>query len=239
MSRRLSWGLGLLLVAGLVLGAFFVLPFRSWLPGGTVADVPNRLVVNGTALNRLFPEPQVGEKLVFTQEKRGFSQARLKKGDEVRALLSISDVTTSPASRAKFSDSGSALAGWPLVEQGDQSSALLVADRFQVKVLGQGAGLSPDERHELLGAFNLQALAALNPAWATKSLPQAQQPQAPSLAAQSRATKPSLAAQPPAAQTSASASPGSPTQPSANMLAALKAARAAAHRETAVLTPAA
>ena len=89
MSRRLSWGLGLLLIAGLVLGAFFVLPFRSWLPGGTVADVPNRLVVNGTALNRLFPAPEAGEKLVFTQEKRGFSQARLKQGDAVRALLSI------------------------------------------------------------------------------------------------------------------------------------------------------
>ena len=96
MSRRLSWGLGLLLIAGLVLGGFFVLPFRSWLPGGTVADVPNRLVVNGTALNRLFPAPEAGETLVFTQEKRGFSQARLKQGDAVRALLSISDVTTPP-----------------------------------------------------------------------------------------------------------------------------------------------
>ncbi len=235
MSRRLSWGLGLLLVAGFVLAGFFVLPFRSWLPGGTVADVPNRLVVNGTALNRLFPAPEAGEKLVFTQEKRGFSQARLKQGDEVRALLSISDVTTSPASRAKFSGSGSSLAGWPLVEQGDQSSALLVADRFQVKVLGQGAGLSPDERHELLGAFNLQALAALNPASATKSLPPAQPLAAQPLAAQPLA--PSLPAPSPAAP--ASTPPGSPLQPSANMLAALKAARAAAHRETAVLTPAA
>jgi|GEM_PF-291547 len=235
MSRRLSWGLGLLLIAGLVLGAFFVLPFRSWLPGGTVADVPNRLVVNGTALNRLFPAPEAGEKLVFTQEKRGFSQARLKQGDAVRALLSISDVTTSPASRAKFSSSGSALAGWPLVEQGDQSSALLVADRFQVKVIGQGAGLSLDERHELLGAFNLQALAALNPASTSKALPQAQ---APSLAAQSPAVRPSLAAPSPAAQPSLAA-PSPAARPNANRLAALQAARAAAHRETAVLTPAA
>ncbi len=225
MSRRLSWGLGLLLIAGLVLGGLFVLPFRSWLPGGTVADVPNRLVVNGTALNRLFPAPEAGEKLVFTQEKRGFSQARLKQGDAVRALLSISDVTTSPASRAKFSSSGSALAGWPLVEQGDQSSALLVADRFQVKVIGQGAGLSLDERHELLGAFNLQALAALNPASAQKALPQ--KAQAPSLPTPSQGARASLAAPSPAAPASA------------KRLAALKAARAAAHRETAVLTPAA
>jgi hypothetical protein len=231
--------LGLLLIAGLVLGAFFVLPFRSWLPGGTVADVPNRLVVNGTALNRLFPAPEAGEKLVFTQEKRGFSQARLKQGNEVRALLSISDVTTSPASRAKFSSSGSALAGWPLVEQGDQSSALLVADRFQVKVIGQGAGLSLDERHELLGAFNLQALAALNPASTSKALPQAPaQSQAPSLAAQSPAARPSLAAPSPAAQPSLAA-PSPAARPNANRLVALQAARAAAHRETAVLTPAA
>jgi hypothetical protein len=202
-----------------------------------VADVPNRLVVNGTALNRLFPAPEAGEKLVFTQEKRGFSQARLKQGDAVRALLSISDVTTSPASRAKFSSSGSALAGWPLVEQGDQSSALLVADRFQVKVIGQGAGLSLDERHELLGAFNLQALAALNPASTSKALPQAQA-QAPSLAAQSPAARPSLAAPSPAAQPSLAA-PSPAARPNANRLAALQAARAAAHRETAVLTPAA
>lgn len=164
MSRRLSWGLGLLLVAGLVLGAFFVLPFRSWLPGGTVADVPNRLVVNGTALNRLFPEPQVGEKLVFTQEKRGFSQARLKQGAEVRALLSISDVASSPASRNKFIHSEERLQSWPLVDQGSQASALLVADRFQVKVIGQGNGLDVQQRHELLGSFDLSALAALNPA---------------------------------------------------------------------------
>ena len=228
MSRRLYWGLGLLLIAGLVLGGFFVLPFRSWLPGGTVADVPNRLVVNGTALNRLFPAPEAGETLVFTQEKRGFSQARLKQGDAVRALLSISDVTTSPASRTKFGSSGSALAGWPLVEQGDQSSALLVADRFQVKVIGQGAGLSLDERHELLGAFNLQALAALNPASAQKALSQAQV-KAPSLGSQSPEARPSLPAP----------SPSPAAQSSANRLAALQAARAAAHRQPAILTPAA
>ena len=143
MSRRLSWGLGLLLVAGLVLGAFFVLPFRSWLPGGTVADVPNRLVVNGTALNRLFPEPQVGEKLVFTQEKRGFSQARLKQGDEVRALLSISDVTSSPASRAKFSGSGSTMAGWPLGGAGGPVECPAGGRPLPGEGAGPGGGAEP------------------------------------------------------------------------------------------------
>jgi hypothetical protein len=164
MSRNLRWGIGLLLIAGLLLGAFFFLPFRSWLPGGTVGDIPTREVVNGSNFNRLFPRPQPGEELVFTQEKRGFSQARLKRGDEVKALLSISDVTTAPASRGKFQHSSEQLQSWPLVDQGTQASALLVADRFQVKVIGQGSGLDLQQRHELLGAFDLPGLAALSPA---------------------------------------------------------------------------
>lgn len=164
MSRFLRWGIGLLLIAGLLLGAFLFMPFRSWLPGGTVADVPNREVVNGTRFNRLFPTPATGEQLVFTQEKRGFSQARLKRGGEVRALLSISDLTTAPESRGKFSSSDQKISNWPLVDQGNQASALLVADRFQVKVIGQGSGLDSEQRHTLLGAFDLVGLAALNPA---------------------------------------------------------------------------
>jgi hypothetical protein len=164
MSRLLRWGLGLLLIGALLLGAFLFLPFRSWLPGGTVADVPTSAVVNGTAFNRLFPAPEAGEQLVFTQEKRGFSQARLRQAGEVKALLSISDVITNPSARGKFEASRERLGGWPLVEQGPQASALLVADRFQVKVIGQGSGLDVQQRHELLEEFDLGGLAALRPA---------------------------------------------------------------------------
>ena len=161
MARTLRWGLGLLLVVSLSIGAFLFLPFRSWLPGGTVADVPLSQVVNGAAFNRLFPEPQEGDQLVFTQEKRGFSEARLRHGGQVKALLAIADVTTAHEARSKFEASQSRLQGWPLVEQGPQASALLVADRFQVKVIGQGEGLDPEQRQELLGRFNLRGLAAL------------------------------------------------------------------------------
>ena len=48
-----------------------------------------------------------------------------------------------------------------MVEQGPQASALLVAERFQVKVIGQGTGLDVGQRHELLDAFDLKGLAAL------------------------------------------------------------------------------
>ncbi|MCP9832950.1 MULTISPECIES: hypothetical protein [unclassified Cyanobium] len=164
MNRTLRWGVGLLLLVSLAVGAFLLLPFRTWLPGGTVADVPTSQVVNGTAFNRLFPEPEAGDLLVFTQEKRGFSEARLKHGDQVKALLAISDVTTAPEARRKFEASQSRLQGWPLVEQGPQATALLVADRFQIKVIGQGDGLEADERQELIGQFNLKGLAALEPA---------------------------------------------------------------------------
>jgi hypothetical protein len=57
------------------------------------------------------------------------------------------------------------------VEQGSQASALLVADRFQVKVIGQGSGLDQEQRHELLGAFDLPGLAALNPGTASSRTP--------------------------------------------------------------------
>lgn len=215
MSRTLRWGIGLLLIAGLLLGAFLFLPFRSWLPGGTVANIPNREVVNGTRFNRLFPAPQAGEQLVFTQEKRGFSQARLKQGAEVRALLSISDVASSPASRNKFIHSEERLQSWPLVDQGSQASALLVADRFQVKVIGQGNGLDVAQRHELLGAFDLPALAALSPVAQAPELapgreaalpPGRQKPLRVPVAGQRREA-PELQAQPSASQGSQASQP--------------------------------
>lgn len=179
MNRLLRWGLGLALVALVLVGAVLVLPFRSWLPGGTIADVPKSEVVNGTAFNRLFPSPQAGEAIVFTQEKRGFSEARLKQGDQTVALLAISDTTTAPEARDKFSQTSERLQGWPLLEQGSQASALLVAERFQVKVIGQGPGLAVDQRHDLLAGFDLKGLAALQPKQQSKKL--AQQPTARSL----------------------------------------------------------
>jgi hypothetical protein len=164
MSRLLRWAIGLLLVLSLVVAAALVLPFRSWLPGGTVADLPRGEVVNGTAFNRLFPAPGSGEQIVFSQEKRGFSEARLRQGERTLALLAISDTTTAPEARDKFNASQERLEGWPVVDQGPQASALLVAERFQVKVLGQGEGLDPAGRRQLIRGFDLDGLAALAPA---------------------------------------------------------------------------
>jgi hypothetical protein len=161
MGRVVRWALGLVLVGGLLVAGLLLLPLGEWLPGGSVGDVPTAQVVNGTAFNRLFPPAGAGEQLVFTQEKRGFSEARLKQGDATLALLAISDTATAPEALEKFSTSGERIQGWPVVEQGPQASALLVAERFQVKVIGQGTGLDVSQRHELLDAFDLKGLAAL------------------------------------------------------------------------------
>jgi hypothetical protein len=193
MARPLRWALGLLLAAGLLLAGLLFLPFHSWLPGGTVADVPKAEVVNGTAFNRLFPAPGPGEQLIFTQEKRGFSEAKLKQGDQTQALLAISDTITAPTARDKFAGSTEQLQGWPLAEQGGQASALLVANRFQVKVIGQGAGLDAQQRHDLLEAFQLQKLAALAPAQKGSRAalaPGRQQPMAPAVPAKTPELEP-------------------------------------------------
>lgn len=176
MSRLLRWVIGITLAVSLIGGAILLLPFSPWLPGGTVAEISTREVVNGTEFNALFPSAAPGESVVFTQEKRGFSEAKLKRDGQVTALLAISDTVTAPEARTKFAAVQTRLKGWPLVDQGAQASALLVADRFQVKVIGQGSGLEPERRHELLGAFDLQALAALQPATSRGRLTKAAEP---------------------------------------------------------------
>lgn len=171
MTRLLRWAIGLSLVVALAIAAALFLPFHSWLPGGTVADLPRAEVVNGTAFNRLFPRPGEGEQLVFTQEKRGFSEAKLRRGESTLALLAISDTTTAPEARDKFNSGSDRLGGWPLVEQGNRASALLVADRFQVKVLAQDGDLDAAGRRQLISGFDLDGLAALAPAASRRLAP--------------------------------------------------------------------
>lgn len=162
MPRPLRWIVGLLLAGALLVGGVLLLPFADWLPGGTVADLPLQQVVNGSNFNRLFPPSDPDFRITMSQEKRGFSEARLKQGDQVIALLAISDTITAPEARAKFEQAKQELEGWPLVEQGPHASALLVADRFQVKVIEQGNALDADHRHSLLEDFDLQGLASLS-----------------------------------------------------------------------------
>ena len=114
----------------------------------------------GGSFNRAFPfDGLSGYRRVFTQEKEGFAEAKLQKDGKDVAVLAISDVRNDAAARAKFAATVDRLSSYPLVTVGKNQSALLIANRFQVKVSSQVLG--PDARKEILSKFDLAALAAL------------------------------------------------------------------------------
>ncbi len=118
----------------------------------------------GSAFNKFFPPSADGFDRVFTQEKDGFAEAKLKQNNQDVALLSISDVLNNPKAANKFKESSETLPGYPtikLAKQGSGGTTILVADRFQVKVLSIDSKLTEENRKALLTKFDLNGLAAL------------------------------------------------------------------------------
>ncbi len=122
-------------------------------PGSTAPKI------EGKKLNAFFPADGTdGYSRVFSQEKDGFVEAKLKK-DGAEAVLAISDVSADEAAKGKFASASDKLAGQPLVTVGKNQSAVLVHDKFQVKVSSQT--LDADARKALLGKFDLDGLGKL------------------------------------------------------------------------------
>jgi hypothetical protein len=116
---------------------------------------------SGGSFNRFFPSAADGYKRVYTQEKKGFAEAKLSKDGKQVAVMSISDTLNTPTARDKFASSTSNIAGYPAVEQGKTGTALLVADRFQVKVLSRDPSFTPEDRTSWLERFKLNELAGI------------------------------------------------------------------------------
>jgi hypothetical protein len=116
---------------------------------------------SGASFNRFFPAPTDGFAVVPAQEKKGFAEYKLKQGGEDVAMLSINDTLGTPAAE-KFKQSSFTVAGYPAVDQGATTTALLVGDRYQVKVLSRADSFSRDARLAWLEKFDLQGLANLN-----------------------------------------------------------------------------
>ena len=121
--------------------------------GQMVASEP----VSGGEFNKFFPKSQGDYKVNFRQEKSGFAQAKVSQGGEEVALLSINDTANNPTAASKFQNSNKSIAGYPAVTQGSNTTALLVANRYQVKVTSKT--LSESEREQWLTQFNLTGLA--------------------------------------------------------------------------------
>ena len=64
--------------------------------------------------------------MVPSQEKTGFAEYKLKRGDQTLAMLTINDTTSLPAAAEKYASAPSTIAGYPAVEQGTTATGLLV-----------------------------------------------------------------------------------------------------------------
>lgn len=112
----------------------------------------------GASFNKFFPQPGNGLTRVYTQEKKGFSEAKLNKGDKTVALLSINDTSSNPEAAAKFKQSTKKISGYPSVAQGSTATAVLVADRYQVKAMSKDPSFTESDREAWLGKFDLAGL---------------------------------------------------------------------------------
>ncbi|CCI30492.1 hypothetical protein MiYa_01476 [Microcystis aeruginosa NIES-2519] len=116
---------------------------------------------SGGSFNRFFPPSGGGYERVYTQEKKGFAEAKLKQDGKVLAMLAISDISNNPAAANKFQDSQTTIKGFPAVEQGATASAVLVNNRYQVKVLSREPDFTASDRQTWLAKFDLDGLAKL------------------------------------------------------------------------------
>ena len=126
---------------------------------GATAVVNN--AQSGSTFNSYFPDSSNGYERVYTQEKQGFAQAKLKREGKEIAILSISDVANTSAVN-KFQNSTSKIKGYKAIEQGKTATAILVNDRYQVKIRSKDSSFSQGDRQKWLGKFNLRGLAKLN-----------------------------------------------------------------------------
>ncbi len=114
----------------------------------------------GSVFNAFFPpDGTEGTKRIFTQEKAGFAEAKVQKDGRDIAVLSISDTLSDEQARKKFSAATDKIGAFPLITVGKNQSALLVKDRYQVKVSSQT--LDDAARKAWLSQFNVNGIAGL------------------------------------------------------------------------------
>jgi hypothetical protein len=113
---------------------------------------------SGSSFNRYFPKTGNGYERIYSQEKKGFAQAKLKKDGKEVAILAVSDTLNNPTSTAKFQNSTEKIQGYPVISQGSTGTAVLVADRYQVKILSRDSAFTESDRKAWLNKFDLNGL---------------------------------------------------------------------------------
>ena len=116
---------------------------------------------SGGTFNRYFPDGDSEYERVYSQEKKGFAQAKLKRDGNEIAILSISDTSNNPSAANKFADSTERISGYPAISQGNSGTAVLVGDRYQVKIRSKDDSFDASDRQKWLGKFDLRGLSKL------------------------------------------------------------------------------
>ena len=120
----------------------------------------DKKATQGSEFNKLFPAEQAGYDRVFTQEKKGFAEANLKKGGKVMAQLAVSDTTSTPIAAAKYSNSTKKIGGYPAATLGNTQTSVLVG-KYQVKVISKDPSFTASDREAWIEKFNLSGLSRL------------------------------------------------------------------------------
>lgn len=120
-----------------------------------------RKAEKGDNLNRFFPGDQGQYKVIPYQEKKGFAEYKLQRGDATVAMLTINDTTSLPSAAAKYESATERISGYPAVDQGTTATAILVNDRYQVKVLSRDPAFTKEDRVAWIQKFDLKGLAQL------------------------------------------------------------------------------
>lgn len=114
----------------------------------------------GSQFNKYFPKPQSGYERVYSQEKKGFAEAKLKKDGKELAMLSISDTTGLPATAAKYQNTTEKISGFPAMSMGNTQTGVLVG-KYQVKVLSRDPSFTKEDREQWISKFDLKGLSRL------------------------------------------------------------------------------
>lgn len=120
-----------------------------------------KVSTQGSLFNKYFPKSGAGYQVVPAQEKKGFSEYKLKQDAKDVAVLSVSDTVNNPSAKEKFQNSGKKIAGYPAANIGNNGTAVLVGDRYQVKVQSRAPSFSQSDREAWLQKFNLRGIEAL------------------------------------------------------------------------------
>ncbi|MEP0895820.1 hypothetical protein Q2T42_27200 [Leptolyngbya boryana CZ1] len=114
----------------------------------------------GSQFNKYFPKPGAGYERVYTQEKKGFAEAKLKKDGKDLAMLSISDTSSLPAAAAKYQNTTEKINGFPAMTMGNTQTGVLVG-KYQVKVLSRDPAFTKADREQWISKFDLKGLSQL------------------------------------------------------------------------------